>query len=168
MPLGNTYRGQTCSIASALEVVGERWTLLIVRQVMLGVRRFDEIQRDLGIARNVLQARLEHLERAGILERRRYHDSPIRYEYRLTEAGRDLWPVLVSLLQWGDAHLPRDEGPPVHLEHRGCGGAVDTHRMCTRCGAALEYGDVVGRPGRDLPAGHPLLRRAAAAVSAGG
>ena len=76
MPLGNTYSGQTCSIASALEVVGERWTLLIVRQVMLGVRRFDEIQRDLGIARNVLQARLEHLVDEGMLERRRYQEHP--------------------------------------------------------------------------------------------
>src|ERR1035441_2250453 len=94
--LGNQYTSQTCSIAGALEVVGERWSLLIVRDVFLGLRRFDEIQEDLGIARNVLQTRLIRLLDHGVLERRLYHERPQRYEYRLTEKGLDLWPTVVA------------------------------------------------------------------------
>lgn len=162
MPLGNAYAGQTCSIASTLELVGERWTLLIVRELMLGVHRFDEIQADLGIARNVLQARLERLVRGGVAERRRYQDHPPRDSYHLTEAGRDLWPVIFALMRWGDEHQPRPGGPPVLVSHRGCGGEVDDHRICRRCGAELELGDVTARPGESAGAGHPLRRRAAA------
>src|ERR1700722_20410427 len=99
--LHNRYETQVCSIAGALEVGGERWSLLIVRDILLGLRRFDEIQRDLGIARNVLHTRLQHLEQHDVLERRRYQDRPPRYEYRLTDKGLDLWPTIVSLLQWG-------------------------------------------------------------------
>src|ERR1700755_3130047 len=90
--LGNDYKTQACSIAGALEVVGERWSLLIVRDVFLGLRRFDEIQANLGIARNVLQARLEKLIEQGVVERRLYQERPERYEYLLTEKGLDLWP----------------------------------------------------------------------------
>src|SRR5688572_6784396 len=99
MPLRNGYEDQVCSIAGTLEVVGERWTLLIVRDVLLGVRRFDELAAHLGVARNVLQTRLERLVAHGILERQRYSERPERFEYRLTEKGLDLWPVVVSLLQ---------------------------------------------------------------------
>ena len=91
------YENQTCSVAGALEVVGERWSLLIVREVFLGVRRFDEIQANLGIARNVLQTRLSRLVDQGVLEKRLYSERPPRYEYRLTEKGLDLWPTLVAL-----------------------------------------------------------------------
>src|SRR4051812_18378593 len=97
--LGRTYDSQVCSIAGALEIVGERWTLLVLRDVFLGVRRFDDIQRDLGIARNVLQSRLERLVQEEILERNLYQERPARYEYSLTEKGVDLWPVLVGLLK---------------------------------------------------------------------
>lgn len=162
MPLGNAYPGQICSIASALELVGERWTLLIVREVMLGVHRFDEIQADLGIARNVLQARLERLVDGGVLERRRYQEHPPRDDYHLTPAGRDLWPALFALMRWGDAHAPRPDGPPVLVSHRGCGGDVDDHRVCQRCGAQLELRDIVARAGASASARHPLRRRAAA------
>src|SRR3954452_23315150 len=134
MPLGNTYAGQTCSIASALEIIGERWTLLIIRDAMLGLRRFDELQASLGIARNILQSRLESLVAQDILVKRRYQERPARYEYRLTDKGIDLWPIIVSLLQWGDAHAPTAAGPPVMLEHRNCGGALNAHRLCERCG----------------------------------
>src|SRR3954469_2905422 len=92
--LGNSYDDQVCSIARTLELIGERWTILIVRDAFLGVRRFDELQRSLGIARNVLQNRLERLVEHGILERVRYQERPERFEYRLTEKGIDLWPVL--------------------------------------------------------------------------
>ncbi len=163
VPLGNAYADQSCSIAATLEVVGERWTLLVVREVMLGVHRFDDFQADLGIARNVLQARLQRLVAAGILERRRYQEHPERHEYHLTDAGRDLWPVIVALMQWGDTHAPRPGGPPVRLEHRGCGGAVDGHRICAFCGARLSMADVDGIPGESAGEHHPLRRQAAIA-----
>ncbi len=139
--LGSDYRTQTCSVAATLEVVGERWTLLIVRDVLLGLRRFDQLQADLGVARNVLQARLARLVDAGVLERHRYQERPERFEYRLTEKGLDLWPVVVALLQWGDKYAAPG-GPPVVLEHRECGGAVDEHRICSRCGTRLTARDV--------------------------
>ena len=101
--LKRDYSSQYCPVASTLEVVGERWTLLIVRDIFLGIRRFDDIQRDLGVARNVLQARLERLVEEGILVKRPYQERPLRSEYRLTEKGADLWPVLVALLKWGTA-----------------------------------------------------------------
>ena len=104
--LKNTYEGQACSIARSLELIGERWTLLIVRDIFRGQRRFDDIQESLGIARNVLANRLDRLVEEGIIEKRRYQERPPRYEYFLTEKGIDLWPVLVSLIKWGDKHEP--------------------------------------------------------------
>jgi DNA-binding HxlR family transcriptional regulator len=136
--LHNTYEGQVCSIARALELVGERWTLLILRDAFLGVRRFDDFQRSLGIARNVLNTRLQRLVEAGLLERHRYQERPERFEYRLTDMGVDLWPTIVSLMKWGDRHLAGDEGPPVLLRHRGCGGAIDDRRTCEKCGKQVE------------------------------
>jgi DNA-binding HxlR family transcriptional regulator len=145
--LGTDYASQNCSIARTLEVVGERWTLLIIRNLFLGRRRFDEQQQNLGIARNVLAARLDKLVEAGIVERRQYSDRPSRYEYVLTDKGRDLFPVLVALMQWGDRHAPAPGGPPMLMVHRGCGGDVDSHRACTRCGKLLELHQVEALPG---------------------
>ena len=157
--LHDRYDTQVCSAARALEVVGERWTLLILRDVFLGVRRFDAIQRDLGIARNVLTARLDKLVAEGVLERRPYSERPLRHEYRLTDKGSDLWPVVMALVQWGDRHVPTPGGPPVVFEHEGCGGAVDEHRLCERCGAALDARDVRAYAGPGAPKEHPLPRR---------
>lgn len=156
--LGNAYENQTCSLAAALEVIGERWSLLIVRDVFVGLRRFDEIQADLGIARNVLQARLTRLVDQGVLERGLYQERPPRYEYTLTDKGLDLWPTMVALMQWGDRHAA-PEGPPVLLEHRGCGGMVDEHRTCDRCGARLSVRDVRALPGPGAAPEHPLAQR---------
>lgn len=103
--LGRDYKGQNCSIARALEIVGERWTLLIIRDVFLGLRRFDEIRDDLGIARNVLTDRLARLVEEGILERAPYSERPQRFEYRLTKKGQDLYVALAALRQWGDQYL---------------------------------------------------------------
>jgi DNA-binding HxlR family transcriptional regulator len=160
VPLQRTYAGQQCSVAAALEIVGERWTLLVIREAMLGVHRFDEIQADLGVARNVLQTRLERLLEHGVLEKRLYHERPERYGYHLTDKGLDLWPAVVALMQWGDKHGPPLGGPPVTLEHRGCGGALDSHRVCTACGAQLGPREVWARPGAGASPDHPLRRRA--------
>ena len=129
-------------MARALEVVGERWTLLILRDAFNGVRRFDDFQRSLGVARNVLNTRLQRLVERGLLERRRYQERPERFEYRLTEMGVDLFPTIVSLMQWGDRWLAAADGPPMVLRHRGCGGTLSPRRTCERCGAELEARDV--------------------------
>jgi DNA-binding HxlR family transcriptional regulator len=139
--LRNDYAGQNCSIASTLELIGERWTLLIIRDAFLGVHRFDDFQSRLGIARNVLQARLSRLVDEGILRRVPYQDRPQRFEYRLSSKGVDLWPVLVALMKWGDRHAFPD-GPPVILRHAGCGGKLDERRICTKCGKPLEADEV--------------------------
>jgi DNA-binding HxlR family transcriptional regulator len=157
--LGNDYADQTCSIAAALEVVGERWSLLIIRDILLGVRRFDALQKDLGVARNVLQARLTRLIEHGVIERRLYQERPARYEYMLTDKGLDLWPTVVALLQWGDKYAPTSAGPPVLLEHRGCGGAIDEHRICERCGQRLGARDALAKAGPGAGPDHPLRRR---------
>jgi DNA-binding HxlR family transcriptional regulator len=164
--LGNDYSSQTCSIAGALEVVGERWSLLIVRNVFLGLRRFDQIQENLGIARNVLQTRLERLVDQGVLERKPYSERPPRYEYLLTEKGLDLWPTVVALMQWGDRHAAPAGGPAVVLEHRGCGGRVDEHRVCEKCGKPLSARESRALPGPGASPRHPLVRRGVHPVAA--
>ena len=139
--LHRTYSDQDCSVARALEVVGERWTILILRDAFLGVARFDDFQRSLGIARNVLQARLRRLVDEGLLERRRYQERPVRHEYVLTPRGEDLWPVLLALMEWGDRHRTEGAIAPRAL-HRGCGGALAQRCACTACGAQVGVGDV--------------------------
>jgi DNA-binding HxlR family transcriptional regulator len=134
-------------VAGSLELVGERWTLLLVRDAFLGVRRFEDFQRRLGVARNVLAGRLNRLVEEGLFKRVPYRDHPARYEYRLTKKGLDLWPVVVALMHWGDRHIyPRRA--PLLLSHKGCGGAVSDRRTCETCGAELGPRDVVARPGR--------------------
>jgi DNA-binding HxlR family transcriptional regulator len=144
--LGRTYDGQNCSAAKSLELIGERWTMLVVREVFLGRRRFDEMASRLGVARNVLTARLGRLVEEGVLERVRYQERPERFEYRLTEKGIDLWPVIVSLVQFGDRYYAPN-GPPLVMMHKACGGALDPHRVCERCGQRLSARDVVAQPG---------------------
>lgn len=130
-----------CSIARTLEVVGERWALLAVREVFLGTHRFDEMVRNTGAPRDTLTARLKGLVEAGVLERRLYNEHPPRYEYRLTKAGRDLYPVILSLLRWGDEHLAGEDGPPLRLSHHG------EHRLvpeltCAECGEPVRPREV--------------------------
>jgi DNA-binding HxlR family transcriptional regulator len=149
--LHRTYDTQVCSAARALETVGERWTLLIVRDALLGVRRFEDFQRSLGVARNILTDRLARLVEEGVLERRAYSEKPPRHEYRLTPKGRDLWPVVHALVTWGDRYAAPD-GPPRRFVHRDCGGAVTERRTCERCGAELDVRDVRPDPGHELVA----------------
>ena len=155
--LKRDYPTQYCSVASTLEIIGERWTILILRDVFLGIRRFDDLQRGLGVARNILQARLERLVEHGILVKRPYQDRPVRSEYRLTEKGADLWPVLVALLQWGDRHAIEGERPVI-LRHRECGGELDDRRRCTACGADVTVTEAVAlRTGARAPAPPEVL-----------
>jgi DNA-binding HxlR family transcriptional regulator len=139
-----------CSIARTLEVVGEKWALLAVREVFLGNRRFDEMIRRTGAPRDTLAARLRTLVGAGILERRQYAEHPARFEYRLTEAGRDLYPVIVTLMDWGDRYLDDGGGPPMVLEHHG-DHRLSARLVCQECGEVVQPGDNLARP-RAAPA----------------
>ena len=130
-----------CSIARSLDVVGEWWTLLVLRDVFMGVRRFEAIQADLGIARNVLSDRLSTLVDHGVLGKRRYQEHPDRYEYVLTEMGQELAPVLAALMRWGDRWLSPD-GPPMLMLHRECGQPVEWGGTCPHCAAAVGPRDV--------------------------
>lgn len=140
--LHRTYGEQVCSIARTLEVLGERWTLLVVRDAMLGLRRFDEFQRSLGVARNVLTERLKRLVEAGVLERDEYQRHPQRFEYRLTAVGRELGVPLIGLMQWGDRHRTGPAGPPRLARHESCGGEAQARLVCDRCGGTLTGGDL--------------------------
>jgi DNA-binding HxlR family transcriptional regulator len=145
--LHRDYPDQLCSIAKSLEVIGERWSLLIVRDVFNGNRRFGEIQTSLGVARNVLSARLQRLLDEDILERRQYQGNPARFEYFLTEKGLDLWPTLIALLNWGDRYSPTPAGPPKTILHKVCGGRVSDRGTCEECGKILHARDAIQVPG---------------------
>ena len=134
-----------CSIARTLEVIGDRWTLLILRDAFKGVRRFDDLQRDLGIARNILTDRLQKLVDHEVLERTPYQSRPLRYEYRLTAKGRDLSPALVALMHWGDKWLAEDGRPPLVLTHKRCGEPVDQSFICWHCDSTVTPLGLQGR-----------------------
>ena len=142
---------ENCSIARTVAVLGERWTLVILREAFNRRRRFDDIQRDLGIARNVLTERLESLVWDGVLERRAYQERPLRYEYVLTAKGRDLQSVLLAMVAWGDRWQSAKSGPPVKLRHERCGSDTTAEVVCSCCGEPLEAGEVIARAG---PGGH--------------
>jgi DNA-binding HxlR family transcriptional regulator len=139
---------ELCSIARPISVLGERWTLIVLRQAFMGARRFEGFQSSLGISRSLLADRLSRLVAAGILERRPYSSGQrTREEYRLTQKGRDLWPVLMALRAWGDRYMAPD-GPFVVYRHRGCDGVVDVEYACDGCGQRrLSVHDVVPEAG---------------------
>ncbi len=122
-----------CSVARTLEIVGEKWALLAVREVFLGNGRFDEMVRRTGAPRDTMAARLRVLVGSGVLERRQYSEHPARFEYHLTDAGRDLYPVILTLMRWGDRYLAGTGGPPLTLEHK-CGHRLGAHLVCEACG----------------------------------
>ncbi len=149
-----SFQDMNCSVAQTLEVVGEWWTMLIIRDSFLGITRFDDFQERLGISRNILADRLDHLVDKGVLARVPYQDHPVRHDYRLTDKGRDLWLVLTALRQWGD-RWEADEGPPVEIEHKGCGHVATVVPTCSSCGESLDARSVRARPGpgsRNRPA----------------
>jgi DNA-binding HxlR family transcriptional regulator len=137
----------SCSIARTVGIVGERWTPLVLRDLFAGMTRFEDIRRDLGIASNVLAARLDDLERQGIVDRRQYQTMPVRHEYVLTEKGRDLYPVIATLLAWGDKWLSAPEGPPAVTVHTDCGRITTAKTVCAECGGELNADNVIHTPG---------------------
>ncbi len=141
-----SFADMHCSIARSLEMIGEWWTLLILRDAFLGVRRFDTFQARLGIALNILTNRLDGLVRDGIMERRVYDDARGRTEYVLTEKRRALWPVLTALRQWGDEWVFGDE-PPLELEHTTCGQTTGVEPVCDRCGETVRLDELRLVPG---------------------
>ncbi|TQS45962.1 winged helix-turn-helix transcriptional regulator [Cryptosporangium phraense] len=147
--LGKDYAGQNCAFARTLEILGERWTLLVVRDAFYGVRRFGDFLVHLDVPRAVLSDRLETLVAAGILEKRRYQDSPPRDEYVLTDAGAELWPPLFQLTAWGTRHL--DVGPSNRLyRHVGCGGTISGPTVCEACERVIPPGETQMEPGPGL------------------
>lgn len=150
-----------CSVARTLAVVGERWTMLILRDAFLGRRRFDEFQRSTGIARNILATRLRALVRDGIFERTAAADG--RVEYRLTRKGLELYPVMAAMLKWGDTWLCDEKGPPMTLVHRTCGARTTPSLVCSHCGAPLNPREMLAMPRRSAaPARRTSARRRAA------
>jgi DNA-binding HxlR family transcriptional regulator len=154
-----SHRFEAESVGSALGLVGERWTLLILRETFFGVRRFGQLARNLNIPRPTLSSRLRTLVDAGVLERVLYTSDPDRHEYRLTNAGRDLFSAIVALMRWGDAHLPGPKGPPIVLRHNVCGEIADPRLTCHHCGGEIDARNVTPEPGpgfrERLPAREP-------------
>ena len=136
-----------CSIARSLAVAGEPWSPLVIRDVYIGINRFDDIQRDLGISRKVLTERLRHLVAAGVLERRRYSERPPRDEYVLTEMGQEFMDVMMAMVRWGDRWTAGDAGPPALYRHRSCGQITHVEPHCAVCGEVIHSGDVDVEPG---------------------
>ena len=141
-----------CSIARSLAVAGEPWSPLVLRDVWVGINRFDDIQRDLGVSRKVLAERLKALVEAGMLERRAYSERPPRHEYGLTRKGMEFVDVLMVMAAWGDRWTAGEAGPPVYRRHRSCGQITQVELRCSVCGEPLHSGDVDVEPGPGLAA----------------
>ncbi|HWY24640.1 MAG TPA: helix-turn-helix domain-containing protein [Nevskia sp.] len=139
-----------CSIARSLSVVGDRWTLLVLRESFLGVRRFEDFQAHLGMARHRLTDRLNRLVEHEVLKRVPYQDKPLRYEYRLTEKGLELYPVMLSLVRWGDRWMDQGKGPPVIYRHKPCGRMTLPGQNCSSCGQELKAREVTPMAGPGL------------------
>jgi DNA-binding HxlR family transcriptional regulator len=151
-----SFEDMSCSIAQSLEIVGEWWTLLIIRDAFLGVTRFEEFQQRLGIARNILTDRLDTLVDAGVMERHPYDEARERYDYRLTTMGRALWPVLTTLRQWGDKYIVGKGNEPVLARHEVCGSKSTAHLACDHCGEKLVPRDVTVMRGPGFEATEPI------------
>ena len=136
-----------CSIARTLDVIGEPWSPLILRDIYVGINRFEQIQQELDISRKVLTERLRWLEESGVLERHRYSERPERFEYRLTAKGTELVDVLMVMVRWGDRWTAGEAGPPVLYRHRACGRTSHVELVCAHCGEPMHADDVDVEPG---------------------
>jgi DNA-binding HxlR family transcriptional regulator len=162
--LGRTYDRENCSAARTLEIVGERWSLLIIRNAMFaGSTRFNEFQRKLGIAPNILSNRLDRFVEAGLMQTRPLTGDHEPREYVLTRKGLDLQPVIIALTEWGD-RWAAPQGPPIIYEHEGCGGQIHQHLRCELCHAAPAPGQVGARPG---PGAHTVSDQPVKSPSSG-
>ncbi len=161
-----SFAQMRCSLARGLDLIGDWWSPLIVRDLFLGVARFDELVEDLGISRNLLARRLKLLAGKGIVERFAYQRRPARYEYRLTEAGRDFVPAMLALTAWGDRWARPREGSPILFVHKNCGHEFSARVTCPACGEAIAANAVeavAGPGGAALPGTKVLARRLRAA-----
>jgi DNA-binding HxlR family transcriptional regulator len=140
-----------CSVARSVAVIGDRWTLMILRDCFLGIRRFEAFQERLGISRTIISDRLKLLTEEGVLRRVPYQDNPKRFEYRLTDKGMDLHPVVMAIVHWGDRHYAGEAGPPLLHRHKGCGCDFHPVQTCSECGETVAARDVETRPGSPTP-----------------
>ena len=138
---------QPCSVARSTAVIGDRWTLMILRDCFLGVRRFEVFQDRLGISRTIIADRLKLLTDEGVLKKVAYQARPVRHEYRLTEKGLDLYPVILAIVSWGDRHYADERGPPILRRHKACGCDFQPVMSCSECGEAVGAREVEARPG---------------------
>lgn len=138
----NDLEQERCSVARTVSVIGDRWTLLVLRDCFLGVRRFEEFQQRLTISRPMLADRLGKLVKVGVLKKIAYQEAPVRHEYRLTAKGMDLHPIIMAIVHWGDVHMAGKAGPPLLHRHVGCGHLFDPVTVCSECSAALKAKDV--------------------------
>ncbi|MEU6069758.1 MULTISPECIES: winged helix-turn-helix transcriptional regulator [Streptomyces] len=150
-PARPSFANWPCSIARTVDVIGDAWTALVLREAFYGIRRFDEFQQELGIARNTLADRLRRLVDEGLLDKRLYESEPPRHEYLLTEKGRDFFPVLAAMTRWGDKWLAGDEGVPVTLHHEVCGHDAHAETVCSACGEPMRSEDTSPRMGPGYP-----------------
>ncbi|MFT3801515.1 MAG: helix-turn-helix domain-containing protein [Burkholderiaceae bacterium] len=149
----NDLDREACSMARTVSVIGDRWTLMILRDCFLRVRRFEAFQQRLGITRPLLASRLKKLVDAGVLAKEPYQQRPPRHEYRLTPKGLDLYPVVMAIVHWGDVHMTEPAGRPLLHTHRGCGRDFDPVMVCSECGEPLRATHVHVRPGPGAEAG---------------
>lgn len=138
---------ETCSVARSVAVIGDRWTLMLLRDAFLGVRRFDDFERRLGISRSIIADRLKHLVDEGVLRREAYQENPVRHEYRLTDKGLSLHPVMMAIVHWGDVHYAGEAGPPLLHRHKACGCDFVPVTTCSECHEPIGARDVEVRAG---------------------
>jgi DNA-binding HxlR family transcriptional regulator len=141
------FADMVCSIARTLDVIGEQWAPLILRDIFVGISRFEQIQQDLGISRKVLSERLKWLVGQGVIERREYSTNPPRAEYALTPKGRELCDLLLVMVRWGDRWTAGEAGPPVLYRHHACGEISHVDLHCARCDRPMHAGDIDVLPG---------------------
>jgi DNA-binding HxlR family transcriptional regulator len=158
-----SFTEKSCSIARTLDLIGEWWTPLILRDIFMGIRRFEPLLNHIGISRNILTDRLQTLVDNDILERKLYQENPERYEYWLTERGVDLFPIFAAVIAWGDKWLHAEKGVPVELVHQECGKVTKPTVVCSKCGGDITLVIIRGRQG---PSGDPAEWEAIAAARA--
>lgn len=151
---------QPCSVARTLSVIGDTWSMMIIRNAFLGIRRFDDFHKNLGITRHVLTTRLNTLVEEEILYKTPYTETQKRFEYRLTQKGLDLYPILMSIIHWGDTYMDKGQGAPVDCVHKTCGHKFQPVMVCSECSEPLNPKQVKVEIGKGLLAFHAEVKEA--------